>query len=77
LACCLVVVTAIPAALPFMFISDAYIALRVSNAILAGLLFLVGFWWGKHIGSPSPALAGLLIMSIGVVLVLVAIPLGG
>lgn len=77
LACCLVIATAIPAALPFIFISDAYIALRVSNAILAGLLFLVGFRWGKHIGSPSPALVGLLIMSIGVALVLIAIPLGG
>ena len=77
LACCLVIATAIPAALPFMFISDAYIALRVSNAILACLLFLVGFRWGKHIGSPSPALVGLLIMSIGVALVLIAIPLGG
>jgi hypothetical protein len=77
LACCLVIATAIPAALPFMFISDAYIALRVSNAILACLLFLVGFRWGKHIGSPSPALVGLLIMSVGVALVLIAIPLGG
>jgi hypothetical protein len=75
--CCLVITTAIPAALPFMFISDAYIALRVSNAILACLLFLVGFLWGKHIGSPSPVLVGLLTMSIGVALVLVAIPLGG
>jgi hypothetical protein len=77
LVCCLVVATAIPAALPFMFISDAYIALRVSNAILACLLFLAGFRWGKHIGSPSPVLAGLLIMSIGVALALIAIPLGG
>lgn len=77
LACCLVIATAIPAALPFIFIPDAYIALRVSNAILACLLFLVGFRWGRHIGSPSPALVGLLIMSIGVALVLIAIPLGG
>jgi len=77
LACCLVIVTAIPAALPFIFIADAYIALRVSNAILACLLFLVGFRWGKHIGSPSPVLVGLLVMSIGVALVLIAIPLGG
>jgi hypothetical protein len=73
---CLVVATAIPAAVPFMIISDGYVALRVSNAILVGLLFLVGFWWGKHIGA-SPGLAGAVIMSIGVALVLVAIPLGG
>lgn len=73
---CLVVATAIPAAVPFMIVSDGYVALRVSNAILVGLLFLVGFWWGKHIGA-SPGLAGAVIMSIGVALVLVAIPLGG
>jgi hypothetical protein len=73
---CLVVATAIPAAVPFMIVSDSYVALRVSNTILVGLLFLVGFWWGKHIGA-SPGLAGFLIMAIGVVLVLVAIPLGG
>lgn len=72
----LVVATAIPAALPFLVVSDPYLALRLSNAILVGLLFLAGYWWGKHIGA-SPLLAGALIMSIGVVLVLIAIPLGG
>lgn len=72
----LVVVTAIPAAIPFMIIDDPYVALRASNAALAGLLFVAGYWWGKHIGA-SPLLAGALIMAIGVVLVLIAIPLGG
>jgi hypothetical protein len=72
----LVVVTAIPAAIPFVLIGDPYVALRVSNAVLAGLLLIAGYWWGKHIGA-SPLLAGTLIMSIGVVLVLIAIPLGG
>ena len=73
---CLVVATAIPAALPFMVVGDPYVALRLSNALLIGLLFLAGYWWGKHIGA-SRLLAGALIMSIGVVLVLIAIPLGG
>lgn len=72
----LVVMTAIPAAIPFMIIGDSYVALRVSNAILALLLFVAGYWWGRHIGA-SPLLAGTLVMSIGVVLVLIAIPLGG
>lgn len=72
----LVVMTAIPAAIPFMIIGDSYVALRVSNAILAALLFVAGYWWGRHIGA-SPLLAGLLTMSIGVILVLIAIPLGG
>ena len=72
----LVVLTAVPAALPFLFLEDSYVALRVSNALMTLLLFAVGYWWGKHIGA-SPLLAGALIMSIGVVLVLIAIPLGG
>jgi hypothetical protein len=40
------------------------------------LLFVVGFLWGRHVGS-RPLVAGLLIMSIGLALVLIAIPLGG
>lgn len=72
----LVVATAIPAAIPFMIIGDPYVALRASNAVLAALLFVAGYWWGRHIGA-SPALSGALVMSIGVVLVLIAIPLGG
>lgn len=73
---CLVLSTAIPAALPFLVLADGYTALRVSNLILIGLLFLVGYRWGKYVGA-SPLLTGILIMSIGVVLVVVAIPLGG
>ena len=73
---CLVLATAFPAALPFLLLEDAYVALRVSNALLIGLLFVVGFFWGRHIGA-MPLLAGALIMSIGIVLVLIAIPLGG
>jgi VIT1/CCC1 family predicted Fe2+/Mn2+ transporter len=72
----LVAVTAIPAALPFLFIEDSYIALRASNALLTLLLFVVGYLWGQQIGA-RPWLAGALIMSIGIALVLVAIPLGG
>lgn len=73
---CLVLATAFPAALPFLLLEDAYVALRVSNALLIGLLFVVGFFWGGHVGA-KPLVAGTLIMSIGVVLVLIAIPLGG
>jgi|SoiMethySBSTD1v2_1073268.scaffolds.fasta_scaffold136477_2 VIT1/CCC1 family predicted Fe2+/Mn2+ transporter len=72
----LVLATAVPAALPFLLIEDGYVALRVSNFLLVGLLFVVGFLWGRHVGS-KPLVAGLLIMSIGLALVLVAIPLGG
>jgi VIT1/CCC1 family predicted Fe2+/Mn2+ transporter len=76
LVLCLVLATAVPAALPFLLIQDGYLALRVSNFLLVGLLFVVGFLWGRHVGS-KPLLAGVLIMSIGLALVLIAIPLGG
>jgi VIT1/CCC1 family predicted Fe2+/Mn2+ transporter len=72
----LVVLTAVPAVLPFLFLTDSYVALRVSNALMTLLLFAVGYRWGKHVGA-RPVLSGLLVMSIGIVLVLVAIPLGG
>jgi len=72
----LVLSTSIPAAIPFLFIADDYLALRLSNAILVALLFFVGFRWGQQVGS-RPWIAGSLIMSIGLALVLVAIPLGG
>jgi hypothetical protein len=72
----LVVATAVPAALPFLVWDNAYVALRISNALLIGCLFVVGFFWGRHVGA-RPVFAGALIMSIGIVLVLIAIPLGG
>lgn len=72
----LVVATAVPAALPFLVWDDAYLALRISNALLIGCLFVIGFLWGRHVGA-RPLFAGTLIMSIGIVLVLIAIPLGG
>jgi VIT1/CCC1 family predicted Fe2+/Mn2+ transporter len=72
----LVVLTAIPAALPFVVWDDTYLALRISNALLLVCLFVIGFFWGRHVGA-RPLLAGALIASIGVILVLIAIPLGG
>lgn len=72
----LVVATAVPAALPFLLWDNAYLALRISNALLLICLFVIGFLWGRHVGA-RPLLAGALIMAIGVVLVLIAIPLGG
>jgi len=72
----IVLSTAIPAALPFLAIDDGYTALRASNLLLIASLFVVGHQWGKHVGV-RPLQAGLLIMGVGVVLVLIAIPLGG
>jgi VIT1/CCC1 family predicted Fe2+/Mn2+ transporter len=72
----LVVVTALPAVAPFLLLENSYLALRVSNGVMALLLFAVGYVWGKNVGA-KPLVSGCLIMSIGVAMVLVAIPLGG
>jgi hypothetical protein len=72
----LVFLTALPAVLPFLVLRDAQIAMRVSNAILIGLLFYVGWRWAAYTGA-SPWRTGLFMALLGVALVLVAIALGG
>lgn len=72
----LVFFASIPAALPFLFIDDAWIALRVSNAILIALLFLAGFRWARYT-TLHPWLTGLTFTVAGVGLVSIAISLGG
>jgi hypothetical protein len=72
----LVFLTSLPAAVPFLFIDDARLALRVSNGVLLGLLFLTGYWWARYtLGKPW--LVGLCLLTGGVGLVAVAIALGG
>lgn len=72
----LVFLTALPAALPFLVIQDPQVAMRCSNAILIGLLFYVGWRWAGYTGA-SRWRTGLFVALLGVVLVAVAIPLGG
>ena len=72
----LVVACTIPASLPFMFVDDSYLALRLSNGLLIAMLFLAGYAWGYH-ANTSRWIAGLVFLVIGVLLVLLAIALGG
>jgi len=72
----LVFFASLPAALPYFLIDDAWIALRASNALLIGALFVVGYRWAKYT-SFNPWLAALTLVGLGVALVLIAIPLGG
>ncbi len=72
----LVVLTTLPAAVPFMFIDDAWIALRLSNAVLLALLFASGWWWARYT-TLRPLWVGVGFLLGGFVLVLVAIALGG
>jgi hypothetical protein len=72
----LVVITSLPAAIPFLLIDDARLALRVSNAVLVALLFFSGYWWARYTVS-KPWVAGLAFLLIGTGLVAAAIALGG
>lgn len=72
----LVFFASFPAALPFMFIDDPTVALRTSNAVLIGLLFITGYRWA-HYTALRPWATGLFLMFGGIAMVAVAIALGG
>ena len=65
-----------PIFVPFLFISDAKLALRVSNAIAIAMLFLCGFTFGHYAGF-RPVAMGLSMVALGSAFVGVAIALGG
>jgi hypothetical protein len=72
----LVVLSTVPAAIPFYFIDEPWRALRVSNFLLVGLLFVVGHQWGKE-AHTNPWRAGAAFLAAGLALVATAIALGG
>jgi hypothetical protein len=72
----LVFLSCLPAAIPFFIFSQPHLALRVSNFLLIILLFLVGQKWAQYAGSNRFA-AGSAMVAIGLVLVGLAILLGG
>jgi len=74
--CVWVILSTFPVVLPFFFTSDAYLALRISNAIAVVLLFLCGYAFALCSGlRPWPT--GLLMVGVGCVQVAIAIALGG
>ena len=72
----LVVLASAPAAIPFLVMDDARLALRVSNGILLVLLFATGFFWSKYTLS-KPWIVGFSFLLVGLALVAAAIALGG
>jgi hypothetical protein len=72
----LVVLSAFPLVVPFLLIPDPLPALRVSNAVAIGMLFLCGTVLGRHAGIPK-GWTGLVMVVLGVVLVGMTIALGG
>jgi hypothetical protein len=66
----------LPAVLPFLFMDDRFLALRVSNALLLAMLFVVGYRWAL-LTSSRPWVVGSSLLLTGLIMVLIAIPLGG
>jgi hypothetical protein len=72
----LVFACSFPAVLPFLLLDEPNVALRVSNAILLALLFYVGWRMARHTLA-KPWIAGATFLLFGLLLVVIAIALGG
>jgi len=72
----LVFFSCLPAAVPFLIFSRPHVALRVSNLLMIVMLFFTGMKWGEF-AYTSRLGTGLVMAAIGLVLVGVAILLGG
>jgi uncharacterized membrane protein YfcA len=60
----------------FLLRHNDELAIRASNLVSFVVLFIVGYHWGKYTGA-NPWKTGLLLTTVAVVMVLIAIPLGG
>lgn len=72
----LVLLTAVPALLPFLVFSDPFVALRVSNLLLLAALFLVGHRCARATHN-NPWIFGLILLLAGLAMVGLAMALGG
>ena len=74
--CLLSFLATFPVVIPFIFMSDAKLALRVSYAVAIAMLFCCGYAFGVHSGI-KPWAAGLSMVAFGSALVGIAVALGG
>lgn len=72
----LVTLATFPVVLPFLFISDVWLAMRVSNGVALVTLFIGGYQLGRYAGF-VPWRSGLVMAAIGALLVAAIIALGG
>jgi VIT family len=72
----LVFLSTFPVVIPFMIFDEVQLALRASNAVAIAMLFGVGYLLARH-GGYRPLLTGACMVLLGVVLVSIAIALGG
>ena len=74
--CVLVFSSCLPLIIPFIFIKDPYLALRISNGIAIISLFLAGYLLARYAGFRKVR-TGIAMTILGVVLVGITIQLGG
>jgi len=74
--CLLSFLSTFPVVVPFIFLSDAKVALQVSYAVAIVMLFCCGYAFGYHSGL-RPWAAGLSMVAVGSALVSVVVALGG
>jgi len=72
----LVFISTFPVAIPFIFMQDAGPALRVSNAIAIGMLFVLGYAFGRG-AARHPWGMGIAMVALGASLVGMTMALGG
>jgi len=65
-----------PVAIPFIFVRDVRLALRISNGVAVALLFVAGYAYGRTVGL-RPGWTGLVMVLLGGALVAATIALGG
>jgi len=72
----IVFLSTFPVAIPFLFVHEPRLALRLLNGIAVVLLFVVGYRFGHHAGR-RPWTMGALMVILGSVMVAITIALGG
>ena len=72
----LVVASTFPPVLPFIFVADLHLAMRISAAIAIAMLFVCGYAWGAYAGM-RPVRVGLVMVVLGGLTEAVVIALGG
>jgi VIT1/CCC1 family predicted Fe2+/Mn2+ transporter len=72
----LVVLSTFPVVIPFLFIRNVQVAVRASNLVAIVMLFACGHFLARH-GGYHPLRTGLAMVVLGLLLVGIAIALGG
>jgi hypothetical protein len=71
-----VFLSTLPVALPFLFITDVAIAIRVSNGVALLLMFAAGYFLSRYAGM-KPLVTAVIYTALGVFLVALTMLLGG